>query len=261
MTKTSKIAIGIAIVALMAAGGWTYAKMHTPEQDFSLESGSQTTQTTTMPNDQQADSTYGRAVVSVRDAAMNMNTIDEINVRVTKVELHSSTSGWITASTTPRTYNLLKLNRDDEAQILVDINAKEGVYDQVRITVDSITVKEKGSSTLKEAKLPSNVIKINTTLIVQAGKTASLNFDFLADKSLHKTGDGKYIFIPVIKTETRSDSRVTIGSNDAIIIDGGHIDSSQNDGMDIDGSIRSNFEIDSNKILTVDNDSVIRLGK
>src|SRR6185503_18738850 len=68
--------------------------------------------------------TSGRVVFSVTDAAADMSTISEINMKVNKAEMHSTAEGWVTASTTPHTYSLLALNAENKSELLADIRAK-----------------------------------------------------------------------------------------------------------------------------------------
>src|SRR3989344_5976957 len=139
-----------------------------------------------------------------------------------------------------------------------EANVKAGTYDQVRLVVDSVAIKTKAGET-KVAKLPSGELKINTVLVVNANTTSSINFDFLADKSLHTASDGNYIFAPVVKTETKSNASVSVNASNVVTITGGRIDNTNTVGMDIDGSIEVNFQIDSKQKLDLDASGVIKL--
>jgi hypothetical protein len=207
----------------------------------------------------QNEAAEGRVVFSVTDEAVDINTVSEINIRVTSVEIHSNVNGWVTVSNTPQTYSLLELNADNESKVLADVLVKASTYDQVRLVVDSISVETKAGVT-KEARLPANQITIDTTLVVNPDTTSSVNFDFLADKSLHVTDDKNYIFAPVVKTETRSDASIAISADNVVTIAGGRLDTANIVGMDIDGSIKVNFEIDSEDKLKIDGDSIIKVG-
>jgi hypothetical protein len=209
-------------------------------------------------NTENKNSAQGRVVFSVTDAAADMSTISEINMKVNSVDVHSSTSGWMTVSTTPRTYSLLKLDAENKSELLADINANAGTYDQVRLNIDSINVITKAGAT-KTAKLPSGELKINTVLIVESDHTSSVNFDFLADKSLHMTGNGMYIFSPVVKTETKSSANVSVNSSNVVSVSGGNLDYENTIGMDIDGSVKANFQLKSNAKLNIGSDNMIKL--
>lgn len=200
----------------------------------------------------------GRAVFSVTDAAADMGTISKIEMTISGLEVHSVANGWVTVATAPRTYSLLELNERDESQLLAEADLQLGTYDQVRLQVDKVVVTAKDGAK-SEAKLPSGEIKINTNLVVTSEGTSSVNFDFLADKSLHTTGSGDYIYAPVVKTETRSNSEISIESNGVVKIDGGKVESTETVGMDVDGAIKTNFEI-GNKKLDIGTDGKLKLG-
>ncbi|MES2023752.1 MAG: DUF4382 domain-containing protein [Patescibacteria group bacterium] len=197
--------------------------------------------------------TEGKVIYSITDATADLSTISEINMTVTSTEMHSEANGWTTVTTTPYTYNLLALKANNENSFLASISAPTGTYDQVRLMVSSVMIKMK-NGTVKEAKLPSGELKINTVLVVSNGETSSVNFDFMASKSLHVTGNGGYIFAPVVKTETKSSASVDIDTNNVVKIGGGHTDSDDTNGMDIDGTVKLNFELNTNaKFDVIDN--------
>ncbi|MFA6353426.1 MAG: DUF4382 domain-containing protein [Candidatus Paceibacterota bacterium] len=213
---------------------------------------SNTPSVSSIPSQNQNNNAQGRVVLSITDAAINMSTISQINMTISSIDIHSQTNGWITTSGTPQTYNLLDLNAKNESKIFTDFQAPVGTYDMVRLSVDKVVVVPK-TGAIQEAKLPSGELKINTTLVVKDGTTSSISFDFMADKSLHMTGNGNYIFAPVVKTETRSEANVTVNSDNTIKINGGHIDTDTTDGMDIDGSVKNNFQIKADEKLDVVN--------
>lgn len=245
----NKKAIGI-IIAILVVGG-IYLLMQTPKTNTNTPSpmGNTSTSTSTTAN------TTGRVVFSVSDAAVDMKTISEVNMTVSSMDIHSQAKGWVTVSSTPHTYSLLDLNAKNESKVFADFQAAAGTYDMVRLGVDKIIVKTKAGAT-EEAKLPSGELKINTTLVVKDNATSSANFDFMTDKSLHMTGNGSYIFAPVVKTETRSDASATVGSDDTVKIKGGHVDTNTTVGMDIDGSVKVNFELKADEKLDVINNTI-----
>jgi hypothetical protein len=81
----------------------------------------------------------------------------------------------------------------------------------------------------------------------------------LADKSLHTTGKGEYIFAPVVKTESKSSAEVSVDTSGTVIIIGGHTDGVNTLGMDLDGSMKLNFQLSANQKLSIDTNNVIKL--
>ncbi len=235
--------IGIVLVAIVIIGGGIYLMNSTPKSD-------------TATGEQK--NTEGRVVFSVTDAAADMGIISEVNMKISKVEAHSAAEGWVTVSTTPRAYRLLSLNAKNDFELLADANMKAGTYDQVRLFVDAVTI-DTTAGVSKTAKLPSNVLKINTELIVKEGTTSSVSFDFVANKSVHMTGNGTYIFAPVVKTETKSDTKVTVATNGIVSTTGGRVDEVNTVGMDVDGSVKADFNIKAADKLEIGTDNVIKI--
>jgi hypothetical protein len=236
--------VGIIIVLLVIAGG-IYFYMNNANNPASNMNGAQS-------------GTSGRVVFSVTDAAADMKTISEVTLNVSSVSMHSTAQGWVTASTTPRSYDLLALKASGEADVLADTQVATGTYDQVRLAVSSVKVKSKTGATT-EAKLPSGELKIMTKVVVASGNTASVHLDFLADKSLHATGNGGYIFAPVVKTDSKSSANVSVAASGAVSISGGHTDDSSSSGMDIDGSVKANFELNQSQNFEIGPDNFIRV--
>ncbi len=243
MNKTTWIIVAIVIII-----GGIYLITRTPESKNAIsESTSEQTEQTTAK---------GRVVFSVTDAAVNMGSVSELNMTVDKIDVHNSTKGWFTVSTIPKTYNLLALKASGESKVLADVETTAYTYDQVRLTIGSVLVKTK-TGVVVEAVMPSHELLIDTELLVDADRTSSANFDFIADKSLHTSVDGKYIFTPVVKTETRSKGGVAIATNGTVTINGGQVDDTNTRGMDLDGSVKLNFEIKSGQKLNIGVDSII----
>lgn len=203
----------------------------------------------------------GRVVFSVTDAAVDMKNVSEININIRQLDVHSAASGWITVSTSPQSYDLLELNASGEWKLLAEAELPAGSYDQVKLTVDDALITTK-AGVVEETKMPSNELVLRTTFVVKEDQSTSVNFDFLADQSLHVAQNGEYVFAPVVKTETRSSANVAVAANGTVSITGGVVDSDNTLGMDLDGSSKMNFRIGVDQRLNiseVDGQSVIEL--
>lgn len=237
MNKTVGIVLGLLVVA-----GAIYLVARSPE-DNNAEEGALGT---------------GRIVFSVTDAAANMSQISEINMRISRVDIHSQTRGWTTVSTTPKTYDLLALNAANESKLLAEVEVEEGTYRQVRLMIDDVSVVTNAGATF-DATLPANEMVIATEINAGANSTTSVEFDFLADKSLFTTTDGEYVFAPVVTTETRSGAGISISGEETVTIGGGTLDDSSTFGMDVDGSAKLDFELNSTQRLDIENNAIIKL--
>lgn len=192
----------------------------------------------------------GRAVFVITDAAANMGTVSSVAVTVDSVQVHSASEGWVTVSSTPRTYDLLQLKAGNDMALLADVDLKEGAYEQARLDISSVIVTDaKGTH---EAKLPSNELEIVGRLEVDANTTSTAKFDFIADESLHVTGKGEYVMAPVVQMETRQDADVEINSNSDVEVTGGVVTTNTKVGMDISGNVGVGLGIKANQNLDIE---------
>lgn len=192
----------------------------------------------------------GSVVVSFTDATADIQNVSEVYLGVKKVELYSQSKGWITVSSDQKQYQLLDLQAKGQAKVYAKANVTADTYSRTRITLSDIKVKTK-TSVEKLASVPSKTLTIVGTVKVKADTTSSLKFDVLADKSLHATAKGDYVFVPVVKMESRSDATINTSADDTVVSSGGTVDANTNVGMDLDGSIKTDFQLDANIKLDV----------
>lgn len=199
----------------------------------------------------------GKVVFGISDAAMDIEGVSSIMMTVDSVEVQSGTQGWIVVSSSSKQYDLLRLKQSGAVAFLADINLAAGTYDQVRLTISKVLVNASG--TIQEARLPSGTLKISGRIVVEEGETSTAVLDFKADKSLHMTGNGKFIMAPVINFKTQR--RASVGKNfdETLKINGGENEDDVNVGMDVKGEIKNNFELDSNAKIEIDGDDVIHI--
>jgi hypothetical protein len=190
----------------------------------------------------------GRFVATIADAAADMGTVSSVSLRVDSVRVHSTTKGWVDVTASPQTFDLLQLKANGTQSLLADANLSIGAYDQVRLEVSNVTVID--SQGIHQAKLPSNELKVMGDFEVKANSTTAVNFDFIADQSLHVTGNGKYILAPVIQTESRSDADVVVNGKSDVRISGGSVKTRVKIGMDAEGNVGEGLSIPANAKLT-----------
>lgn len=191
----------------------------------------------------------GRAVFIVTDAAAEMGSVSSIQLTIDRVQVHSAAKGWVTVSSTPRTVDLLELKAQGKQLIIADSQLDTDTYTQVRLDVSNVQVRDADGT--HEAKLPSNELKLVGELRVESNETTSARFDFIADESLHVTGNGKYILAPVIQFEIRENTVVTTDASGSAVITGGNIKTNSKVGMNARGEIGVNirFPLDANVLI------------
>jgi hypothetical protein len=200
------------------------------------------------------ESSEGRVVVTVTDAATNMGAVTSVEVTIDKVEAHSATEGWVTLSANQKTVDLLELKATGAQALLADETLTEGSYDQMRLEISNVVVTDADGD--HEAKLPSNVLKVNTNLTVGNNTTSTASFDFIADESLHVTGNGKYILAPVVHVETREDAQVDATNKNAVVITQGTVRTNTRVGMDVNGNVDVNVHVPADADLRIDGNTI-----
>lgn len=200
----------------------------------------------------------GRVVFGITDAAADMGSVTEVKVTVDEIQAHSETEGWITISSSSQTYDLLELKNENKVVVLKDAMLKSGTYTQTRLVISKVMiVDEEGEH---EAKLPSNEVKIVGDVVVEENLSSAVTFDFIADESLHITGNGEYIMAPVIQLESRSNVNISINSANELNISGGRVVASTKTGMDIEGKVGVGLRIPSNANLGIGSNGKVQLG-
>jgi hypothetical protein len=202
----------------------------------------------------------GRIVFGITDKAVGLDAYKSIFLTIGSVRIHHPSKGWITVSETPRTFDLLKLRAKSRNELLADMNITADTYDSVRLGIDSILITDHAGK-VTEAKLPSKELKIDSNVRVFKGKISSVLIDFLADKSMHMTGDGKIIFAPVVAVETKSEMTVQItpveGSlNKKVDLIGGTTNFTATLGMNEAGVVKIDTIIDPLATLEIIGDTI-----
>lgn len=177
----------------------------------------------------------GRAVFTITDAAADMGAVTSVMVTVDSVRIHSKTEGWVTLSSEPQTFDLLKLKAEGSHELLADVQLAEGSYQQLRLDISNVVVVDDEGE--HEAKLPSGELKITGGFEVKANSTSTAAFDFAADESLHVTGQGEYILAPVVQLETREDAEVEVKAGKKVEIKAGKVKTKLKVGMDAEGNV------------------------
>src|SRR5215211_2239093 len=130
---------------------------------------------------------------------------DEVLIDVDDIRINYSSdtaSGWTSlGNVNTGTYDILRLV-DDQDTILADAEVNTGRIQQIRLVLgDSNFVKVNGQ--LIKLETPSaqqSGLKLNIHQDVKAGVMYKLHLDFDAGRSIHKTGNNKYMLKPVIRT-------------------------------------------------------------
>jgi hypothetical protein len=140
----------------------------------------------------------------VKSAVVYFNSVEVHKVSDNTSE-SDNTSGWITVIGVPGSFDLMDVI--GVAQVLGTANVTAGSFTQIRMDV----VKVSGETTDNvsyTAEVPSGELKIVRPFNVGAGTTTILTLDFDGEKSLVRTGSGKFQFKPVVKLSIEQVSKV-----------------------------------------------------
>ncbi len=148
-----------------------------------------------------SETQQGQLKITMVDAPASY---DEINIVVTRVEVHSSdsdsSSGWFVINNNAATYDLLLL-RNGASVILGNHSLDVGHYTQIRLIIGT------GSNIVVDGvvyplEIPSGEqtgVKLNHQFEIQSGLIYELLLDFDAEHSIVLTGNNQYKLKPVIK--------------------------------------------------------------
>ena len=200
----------------------------------------------------------GEVVFSITDQTAPMDDITEVRLAIDRIEMHSPDEGWVLVSSDIMEYGLLALEAENRSQLHVLAEVPDGTYDQLRINLASVIV-VMDDATEEGAELPAEEVIMDATVVVNEDRVSSVNLDFLADRSLHMTEEDEYVFAPVIRVRTQSNVAVSVEDDDSVTILGGATDTDQAYGMDVDGSVKMDFVLDSSEGIELDEAGVLRL--
>lgn len=156
----------------------------------------------------------GRIEVRVTDAPPEYGTIQEIWVTVTDSEeeegvvVHKAATeedgegSWLPIPITgDNPFELLAFKEAGVDALLGWSSVAPGKYTQIRMNIEKVEILFEGDHEPIEAKLPSGKLKFVRSFDVVDGETTIIMLDFIADKSVTVTGQGKVIFKPVVKLQ------------------------------------------------------------
>lgn len=187
--------------------------------------------------------TQGRVVVVITDDVVGLNTISELRLTVSEVRVLNAAGKWVSVSSSPKQYELLMLDQKALHAVFADSNLEVGSYKEIWITLGSASVVKNGSA--YPLKLPSRDIRVAAKLNIIRGKDAGVIIDIQGDTSLFQTEKGAYVFMPVVRFQTLSQTSTQIFSGIAYFT-GGSADTDVTVGMNENGIVKTGFSFNKN---------------
>ncbi len=119
-----------------------------------------------------------------------------------------NSSGWIPVLGAPASFDLM--NVIGVEQILGSANITAGSFTQIRMDVTKVTGLTTNNVSYT-AEVPGDKLKIVGAFNVGGGAKTTLTLDFDGEKSLIQTGQGKFLFKPVVKLLVNSTGKTIQG--------------------------------------------------
>jgi hypothetical protein len=152
----------------------------------------------------------GKLVVNVTDPPPP--DMDSVMVKVEKLEVHRAGGPWTTVAEDMEPFDLKVL--EDREELLASAIVDPGIYTQIRLEIVSVTIWVDGQD--YPAKVPSGNIKLVGSFEVVEGEETEVTLDFIGAQSVHVTGNGQYIFKPVIKLDIPESAKPGNGESETL---------------------------------------------
>ena len=150
----------------------------------------------TAPSSPSTKAEMGRLILTITDDTVPIQDVSSVLFIMSSLSARNANAKWIPLSAQTYTYDLLQLKRDGKQELVFDINIPVNTYNQLSLVVDSVVIIKNGIA--QTAKLPSNTVYIPISLPLRSNQIAAIALDIAADKSIHTTNTGRFIFAPVV---------------------------------------------------------------
>jgi DNA-binding transcriptional ArsR family regulator len=185
-----------------------------------------------------APAASGTTLFSISDSP-TVSTISAVNITVESAEVHSATTGqWYTILNTPKSFNLVEL--DNISAALATANIPFGKYNEIILEVSNVSAVVDNKS--MQVFLPSGDLRLLDNFTISSnGTTPSwVNIDVSLDKSLHFTGAGGLIMMPVINLRASNGANFSVASNGIVTVRSPGLEISRfNESMDLNGTFHA----------------------
>lgn len=211
----------------------------------------------------------GVTVFSLSDAPA-VSSISAVNISVSSAYVHSTTTGkWyvVFSSNTPKSFDLVQLR--NVSGVLSGANLSAGTYDEIRLEVSNATAVVNNQT--EAVFLPSGDLKIfgkfnigsasntvtNSSNSSNSSNTVNwVNLDFNLSRSIHVTGNGKVILLPVINLNGREGAVLNVSTNGTLEVhNSGRLAVHEQVGMDEHGDMHEGMPVPLNANLSIGNES------
>ncbi|MEM0148829.1 MAG: DUF4382 domain-containing protein [Candidatus Micrarchaeaceae archaeon] len=199
----------------------------------------------------------GSTVFTISDSPALAN-ITGVYVNISGAMIHSKTTGkWYKLPINAKTYNLVELR--NTSALLSGVALKSGVYNEIVLRVSKVIATVNGTN--QSAFLPSSKLMIFGNFNISNATINWVNIDFNLSESLHITGNGKIVMLPVLTTDLRQGAKLNVSRNMRMgIISSGVLINHEHCGMNENGIMATNFSVPQNMSIEVSGGHLIITG-
>ncbi|MGC8710510.1 MAG: DUF4382 domain-containing protein [Candidatus Micrarchaeia archaeon] len=199
----------------------------------------------------------GATVFTISDSPMQYN-ISAVYVKLNSIAIHSQTTGkWYTIPSYA-TFNLVELR--NISKVIAGADIPYGIYNEVVLNVSNAEATINGVN--ESVFLPSGRFRIFDDFNISGNSTNIINFDFNLERSIHVTGNGRIVMMPVVTLGCGGNNTLNVRGD--FIMGFGHFKTFHTEvfGMSANGTMQRNasapynIEINGNRILESSNNSI-----
>lgn len=198
----------------------------------------------------------GSTVFTISDAPTFYN-ISSLVVTANTASIHSETTGkWYNIPLQTNSFDLIQLK--NISAILSGVTLANGIYDEISLDISSVNATVNG--TKESVILPSGKLKMMAYINITNDTTNWINIDFDLEHSLHITGNGEIIMMPVINIRHVSDNQLQLNESSIVIANGpGTIRTEFEEGMNQNGTMVSNYSVPQDVNVTENSNGKVML--
>jgi DNA-binding transcriptional ArsR family regulator len=196
----------------------------------------------------------GSTVFTVSDAPTFYN-INALVITVDNASIHSSSGNWIKIPLQANKFDLIKLK--NISTLLSGVKLAPGTYDEMVLQVSNVVANVNGTN--ESVFLPSGKLRIIGDFNISNNSTNWINIDFDLAHSLHITGNGQIIMLPVVNIRHVNDSDLELNESSIIVARApGRVKFYEEFGMNQNGIMVVNFSTPQNISINASADGKLR---
>jgi hypothetical protein len=213
-----------------------------------------TTDTTSEDTPVASSATKGTLYVGITDDAFEVDQLRQIDILIGNLRVVAAEGEPFSVDMDNKQFDLLQLKKSGVPGFIGKIELDAGTYPELQMIISDVKV-DKGGGDMT-AKMPLKIMNMVGDIVIVPGQDSVVVIDFLADKSMHLTGQGRMIFAPVVAYESTKQASVQV-SGKQLLIGTGSLVVRKELGMNTDGSFTVGGGIAADTPLSWENNRLV----